>query len=77
MLDNHLEIDPACDKIVRNSGDVYSPYFRADSYMGSVYVSEAGEYNVQVISDKVTPKSMNTQLADTKLMSVILTPEMR
>jgi len=78
MLDDQLEANPACDKVVRNSGDVHYPYFRADSYMGSVYVSEPGEYNIQVISEKVIAKeaeSHNASLADdTKLMSVILTP---
>jgi hypothetical protein len=78
LLDDQLEANPACDKVVRNSGDVHYPYFRADSYMGSVYVSEPGEYNIQVISEKVIAKeaeSHNASLADdTKLMSVILTP---
>jgi len=78
MLDDHLDVNPLCDKVVHNSGDVHYPYYRADSYMGSVYVSEPGEYNIQVISEKVigrTVKSQNTSLADdTKLMSVILTP---
>jgi hypothetical protein len=78
LLDNQLEAKPACDKIVQNTGEVQYPYFRADSYMGSVYFSEPGEYNIQVISEKVisrTIQSQNTSLADdTKLMSVILTP---
>jgi hypothetical protein len=78
LLDDRLEVNPACDKIVRNSSDVHYPYFRADSYMGSVYVSEPGEYNIQLISEKVIAKNTvtrNTSLADdTKLMSVILTP---
>lgn len=81
LLDNHLEVNPACDKIVQNSGEVNYPYFRADSYMGSVYVSEPGEYNIQIISEKVTGKTgevKNTAVADdTRLMSVILTPETR
>ena len=72
LLDNHLEGNPACDKIVHNANEVDYPYFRADSYMGSIYVSEPGEYNIQVISEKVTSKNMNTQLADTKLLSVML-----
>jgi hypothetical protein len=76
LLDDQLEVDPACDKIIQNSNIVHYPYFQADSYMGSVYVSEAGEYNIQIISEKVVPKnSRNNSLADeTKLMSVILTP---
>jgi hypothetical protein len=77
-MDDQLEVNPVCDKIVRNSSDVHYPYFRADSYMGSIYVSEPGEYNIQLISEKVIAKraeSLNTSLADdTKLMSVILTP---
>jgi hypothetical protein len=81
LMDDQLEVNPACDKIVRNSSDVHYPYFRADSYMGSIYISEPGEYNIQVISEKVIAKNTetyNTSLADnTKLMSVILTPATR
>jgi hypothetical protein len=81
LLDDQLEVTPACDKVVRNSDDVHYPYFRADSYMGSVYVSEPGEYNIQLISEKVTVtkvETANTSLAgDTRLMSVILTPMTR
>lgn len=81
LLDNQLEVDPACDKIVLNSDKVSYPYFRADSYMGSFYISEAGEYNIQVISEKVLPReAMNTITSghdDTRLMSVILSPNTR
>ena len=81
LLDNQLEVKPACDKIVQNSSEVPYPYFRADSYMGSFYISEPGEYNIQVISEKVIAKNtglQNTSLADnTRLMSVILTPGTR
>ena len=81
ILDDHLEVDPAVDKIVQNSGDVPSSYFRADSYVGSFYVPEPGEYNIQVISDKVMAKNAgsksNPQVDDTMLMSVILTPAIR
>jgi hypothetical protein len=80
LLDNQLLTKPSCDKIVQNSSEVNYPYFRADSYMGSVYISEPGEYNVQLTSEKVIAKSaeaQNTSLEDTKLMSVILTPGMR
>ena len=81
ILDDHLEVTPAVDKIVRNSGDVPNSYYRADSYVGSFYVQEPGEYNIQVISDKViaknTPARHNPQIEDTMLMSVILTPAIR
>jgi len=78
LSDDTLVGNPACDKIVQNSGDVHYPYFRADSYMGSFYVSEPGEYNIQIISEKVITKNAETKKAsptdDTMLMSVMLTP---
>jgi len=81
ILDDHLEVNPAVDKIVQNSGDVPNSYFRADSYVGSFYVPEAGEYNIQVISEKVMATNSgfqdNTKVDDTMLMSVILTPALR
>jgi len=46
--------------------------------MGSFYLSEPGEYNIQVISEKVIAKNTGTKNAsptdDTILMSVMLTP---
>jgi len=81
ILDDHLEVTPGVDKIVQNSDDVPHSYFRADSYVGSFYVSEPGEYNIQVISDKVIAKSAgsknNPQIDDTMLLSVMLTPAIR
>ena len=77
LLDDQLEATPACDKIVRNSSDVHLPYYRADSYIGSVYVSEPGEYNIQLISEKVTAKTDKSLADETKLMSVMLTPMTR
>jgi len=81
LLDNQLEVDPACDKIVRNSNEVSYPYYRADSYMGSFFISEPGQYNIQVISEKVLPReamnNISSGLDDTRLMSVILTPNTR
>ena len=60
LLDKLLEVNPECDKVVLNSDDVSYPYFRADSYMGSFYISEPGEYSIQVISEKVlTKEAMN------------------
>jgi hypothetical protein len=81
ILDDHMEVTPVVDKIVQNSADVPNSYFRADSYVGSFYVPEPGEYNIQVISDKVIAKNAgsknNPQVDDTMLMSVILTPAIR
>jgi hypothetical protein len=81
LLDNHLEKNPECDKIVRNSGDVSYPYFRTDSYMGSLNFPEAGEYNIQVISEKVITKEIRSQnninKENTRLMSLMLVPMTR
>ena len=78
LLDNSLERSPECDKIIRNSSDVTYPFFRTDSYMGSFYIQESGEYNIQVISEKVTSEEAldkNQLLAlNTRLMSIILIP---
>jgi hypothetical protein len=81
LMDKLLEVNPECDKVVLNSENVAFPYFRADSYMGSLYISEPGEYSIQVISEKVLSKeAMNNRTSapdDTRLMSVILTPMTR
>lgn len=78
ILDNRLEANPGCDKIVQNSKDVVYPYFRADSFMGSLYIQDTGLYSVQLISEKILPESFNkaqTPLAsDTRLLSVSFTP---
>jgi hypothetical protein len=83
LLDDQLKADPACDRIIRNPAEFPSAYFRADSYMGSFFVSDPGEYIIQVISEKVIARNTairNTTYApadDTMLMSVILTPKTR
>ncbi len=78
LMDNKLEVSPACDKVIANSQDTSYPYFRADSYMGTFYISEAGVYNIQVISEKILPKELREQTASlsetTKMMSIILVP---
>jgi len=78
LLDKLIEVDPEIDRVVLDSDDVSYPYFRADSYAGSFYFSEPGEYSIQVISEKVLSKEARNNSSsgpdDTKLMSVILTP---
>jgi hypothetical protein len=78
ILDNRLEAHPECDKIIRNSSDVKYPYFRADSFMGSLYIQDTGLYNIQVISDKIIPTDSRKGEAsfseNSKLLSVFLTP---
>jgi hypothetical protein len=79
ILDKRLEIKPSCDKIIQNSGDVKYPFFRADSFMGSLYIQDTGLYNIQVISDRIIPVDGNNNNVslpdvDTKLLSVIFKP---
>lgn len=78
ILDNRLEAQPKCDKIILNSTDVSLPYFRADSFMGALYIQDTGLYNIQLISEKIVPKNyQNTEtngLEDSRLLSVMLTP---
>lgn len=80
LLDNQLVKSPECDRIISNSDDVSHPYYRTDSYMGSLYFPEPGEYNIQVISEKVikiNTSQNNTFEENTKLVSLILTPMTR
>jgi len=81
ILDNRLEARPACDKIIHNSTEVSYPYFRADSFMGSLYIQDTGIYNIQVISEKILPNDINKDASsasdDPKLLSVFLTPAIR
>jgi hypothetical protein len=78
ILDNRLEGHPGCDKIIYNSSEVDYPYFRADSFMGSLYIQDTGLYNIQIISEKIVPKdykSDESEVGDnSKLLSVSLTP---
>jgi hypothetical protein len=78
IRENNIEKRPACDKIVQNSSDVSYPYFRADSFMGSLYIQDTGSYNITVISDKILPKDYKASSArledSSKLISVFLTP---
>jgi hypothetical protein len=72
---------PKSDKVIQKSDDVSYPYYRADSYMGSVYFSEPGQYNIQVVSEMVVSRSSDDHSASlsdkTKLMGIILTPAIR
>jgi len=81
ILDNRLEALPECDKIFQNSSDVKYPFFRADSFMGSLYIQDTGSYNIQLISEKIIPDSKNEDMANlienSKLISVSLTPVSR
>ena len=79
--DARLMARPSCDKIIQNSNDVSYPYFKADSFLGSMYIQDTGVYNIQVISEKIFPKdykAVESSGADiTKLLSVSFTPIIR
>jgi len=78
IRDSRLEAMPAVNRVVHNSTVVSSPYYQADSFMGSLYIQDTGLYNVQVISDKILPddfRSPGSAENDmTKIVSVSLTP---
>ena len=74
ILDNRLEAVPACDKIVLNSMDVSYPFFRADSFLGSLYIQDTGLYNVQIISEKILTKDNHRDVENSKILSVVLKP---
>jgi hypothetical protein len=78
FLENRLEKRPLCDKVFQNSTDVTFPYFRADSFMGSLYIQDTGLYNIQIISEKIVPTNYRgndtATFNSSKLLSVFLTP---
>jgi hypothetical protein len=81
ILDNRIEARPGCDKIIHNSGDVTYPFFRADSFIGSLYIQDTGLYSIQIISEKILPKGIKKEVSssveNSKLLSVFLTPTTR
>ncbi|MGD0341649.1 MAG: hypothetical protein ABSA76_08085 [Bacteroidales bacterium] len=81
IQDNRLEGHPANCKIIHNSTDVSYPYFRADSFMGSMYIQDTGEFNIQVICEKILPDNNNQGTVAgedlSKLISVSFTPATR
>jgi len=81
LQDERLEVRPVGNKIVLNASEVKYPYFRADSYMGTFYIEQPGEYSIQVINEKVIASDKTEETdkntANTRLMSVILTPMTR
>ncbi len=76
--DTRLDKKPIGDEIVTTDNSVKAPWYRADSHMGSIFFSKPGEYQVQVISDRVERHSAD--LADisvekhTLINSLILKP---
>jgi hypothetical protein len=81
VQDENVEARPACDKIILHSGDVSYPWFRADSFMGAMYIQDTGVFHVQVISEQILPKDYKMKETSgaelSKLISVYLTPATR
>jgi len=81
LFDDQLEGKPVCNRISENAGIVHDSYFIAESYMGSFFIPNSGEYKVQVISEKVDPKNTVKQnvspMDDTMMISVHLAPATR
>jgi hypothetical protein len=77
VQDNTIEARPSIDKVIHNSVDVSYPYFKAESFLGSLYIQDTGQLNIQVISDKILPNEQNVSndsLEDTRLLSIYFTP---
>lgn len=76
VKDDRLEARPSVDKVIHNSSDVSYPYYRAESFIGSLFLQDTGVYSIQLISDKIVPEGQNGDNAadDTRLLSVSLTP---
>jgi hypothetical protein len=78
FLENRIEARPVCDRIILNSKDVSFPYFRADSFIGSLYIQDTGLFNIQVISEKILPNNSkgdySATIENSKLLSVMLKP---
>ena len=55
--ESRLTKKPISDEIVLDDTSVRKPWYRADSHMGSIFFSKPGEYQIQVISEKVEPRS--------------------
>lgn len=74
ILDNQLEAQPSIDKVIQNSSDVSLPYYRAESFIGSLFIPDTGVVNIQIISDRIMPAGDSDFTDDIKLLSVSLTP---
>lgn len=65
------------NEIVLDTPDIGKMYYRADSKLGSVYIENPGEYNIQISGSKVRPyeiSSLNNSSRHTELRSLILKP---
>lgn len=77
VQDNQIVGKPECDRIIQSSSDINYPWFRADSFMGAMYIKDTGIFHIQVNSEQILPDNYNTELSGgelAKLISVSFTP---
>ncbi len=76
--DSRITRRPVTDEVITDDRSIKEPWYRADSHMGSIFFSKPGEYQVQVISDRVI--KLTSDLSDmsidkrTLINSLILKP---
>ena len=65
------------NEIVLDTPGLGNMYFRADSKLGSVYIENPGDYDIQLVGSKVRPfetTSLSNSSRHTELRSLILKP---
>jgi len=75
--DKKISARPIGNEIVLDTPGTGDVYFRADSKLGSVYIDQPGDYNIQIVSAKVRDlkdKESITGSLHTQLRSLILKP---
>ncbi len=81
VQDKMIQARPDCDKVVKNSADVPFPYFRADSFIGTLYLQDTGEFYIQVTSEMILPENYRAGRSSAEdiaeLISVSFTPVKR
>jgi hypothetical protein len=79
--DTRIEGRPECDRIIKDAGEVSFPYYRAESFIGSMYIKDTGEYHIQVISEQILPEDDHkgdvSEEDISKLLSVSFKPVKR
>jgi len=81
VQDKMIQARPNCDRIIVNSSEVQYPYFKADSFIGSLYLQDTGQFYIQVTSEMILPKGHHLNESSAaeiaKLISVSFMPETR
>ena len=74
--DKKIQARPIGNEIVLDTPDTGGVYYRADSRLGSVYIEEPGDYNIQIVSAKVISNDLasDSDKSHTQLKSLILKP---